>query len=246
MMRTLLTLVAAGLALCGPAVLTPAVAAPAVDVQIVLAVDASYSIDEREYALQLAGIAAAVRDPGVLAAIRAGPGGRIGITLATWAEPRRPKDAAPWHLIEDTASAERFARRVEAHHRRVGGGTGIGHAVLFCIGLFNGNGLAGNRRVIDVSGDGRETAPRDWNVTPAQARAAAVARGITVNGLVLLSEDSDLAAYYAANVIGGAGAFVMAAPTIDDFAAVFRRKLIREIEDRQTVSRLVPATGIAP
>ena len=246
MMRILRTFVVASLIVSGPPVFTPAVAAPAVDAEIVLAVDASYSIDEREYALQLAGIAAAVRDPDVLSAIRTGPAGRIAITLATWAEPRWPKDAAPWHLIQDRAGAERFARRVEAHRRRVNGGTGIGHAVMFCIRLFKDNGFAGSRRIIDVSGDGRETAPRDWNVTPSQARAAAIARGITVNGLVLLSEDPDLAAYYAAHVIGGDGAFVMTASTIEDFAAVFRRKLIREIEDRQVVSRLRPSADPAP
>jgi len=239
LMRSFCGLAIIWLAICGLAM--PAAAAPAVDLQIVLAVDASRSIDEREYAMQLARIAAAVRDPAVLAAIRKGPAARIGIALATWAEPRRPEDATPWYLIQSGRDAERFARAVEARRCRVGGGTGIGHAVLFCTDLFRSNGFAGGRRVIEISGDGRETVSWDWNVTPMQARAAAETRGITVNGLALLSEDADLAAYCADQVTAGAGAFVMTALPIDDFVAAFRRKLIREIEDRNIVSQQWPA-----
>jgi hypothetical protein len=191
-----------------------------VDLQLVVAVDASGSVDDREYALQLGGIAAAFRDARVLWAIAEGPTGRIGVALVGWAESNRPKAASRWHIIDDAASAETFARTVETFGRQFGGGTGIGRAMTFSVTLLERSGLASPRRVIDISGDGRETTFREWSVPPEQARHAAIDRGITINGLAILSEDPDLEAYYARAVIAGPGAFVMTAATI----VVFRRR----------------------
>ena len=104
--------------------------------------------------------------------------------------------------------------------------------------LIEYNDLTSPRQVIDVSGDGRETTFRYHSVPPSQARYAATAQGITVNGLAILGEEPDLAAYYRSEVIGGFGAFVMVAETIDDFGRAIREKLLREIEYRPVIGRL--------
>ncbi|MFQ5785328.1 MAG: DUF1194 domain-containing protein [Alphaproteobacteria bacterium] len=219
----------------------PAVAAGAgtpVDLQLILAIDSSASIDDREFALQMAGIAAAFRDPEVIAAIGSGPHARIAVAAVFWAESGWRKDVTPWQVLAGAPGAEAFARYMERHPRRIAGGTGIGSAILFSAQLFDGNGFSSPRKVIDISGDGRETTFREWRVTPGLARAAANARGVTINGLAMLSDEPDLGDYYDSEVIGGAGSFVVTAETIDDFARAIRRKLIREIEYQPIVSRV--------
>ena len=216
-----------------------------VDLQLVVAVDASGSVDDREYALQLGGIAAAFRDARVLRAIAEGPTGRIGVALVGWAESNRPKAASRWHIVDDAASAEIFARTVETFGRPVGGGTGIGRAMTFSVTLLERSGLAGTRRVIDISGDGRETTFREWSVPPEQARHAAIDRGITINGLAILSEDPDLEAYYARSVIAGPGAFVMTVATIEDFSIAMRTKLIREITGALVIGSAGPPRPVS-
>lgn len=228
----------AGLLLAGTILPGPARAETAVDLQLVLAVDTSGSVDAREYALQLSGIAAALRDEEVLAAIRSGPNARIAASVALWSDASLPKSATPWHLLSDAGSVARFARRVETLPRIRSGGTGIGSAIRFCVGLFRDNGLTSHRRVIDLSGDGAETAWRDWGISPAQARAYATSRGVTINGLAILTDEPALDAYYRREVAGGPGAFVMAVESLADFAAAMRRKLIREITYRPELSRL--------
>lgn len=167
-----------------------------VDLQLVLAVDSSGSVDEEEYALQLSGIASAFRDPRVLEAIGKGFRGRIGVSVAIWAESSYPKESSPWHLVADAESAERFARVVESFPRNVVGGTGIGRAILYCVGLIRKSGLTSPRRVIDLSGDGRETTFREWSVPPSQARVHAASFAVVINGLAILNEEPDLEDYY--------------------------------------------------
>lgn len=213
----------------------------AVDLELILAVDASGSVDPREYALQMSGIAAAFRDDEVIAAIQSGPLARIGVAVVIWSESRRPKDLIPWQVVSDPASAAAFARTVETHPRNIpDGGTGIGRAVLYAVSLFDRNTLSSSRHVIDVSGDGRETTFREYSVPPAQARSRAISRGITVNGLAILTDDSELTEYYRSEVVGGTDAFAMSAASYDDFATAMRRKLIREIDYRPIISRLPP------
>ena len=207
-----------------------------VDLELVLAVDASGSVDQQEYALQIQGIAASFRDETVLAALRSGAQGRIAVALVTWADSATPKDVSPWHLIADAASAESFARLVESFPRRVLGGTGIGEAVEFSARQFDKNGLTSTRRVIDLSGDGRETTPRDFVVSPSLARVFALNRGITINALAILTDEPDLEAYYRAEIVGGPGAFTLAVTSYRDFAQAIRAKLIREIEYRPDMS----------
>ncbi|MCR9220558.1 MAG: DUF1194 domain-containing protein [Alphaproteobacteria bacterium] len=232
MMRALIGLMA-GLALCAAG---PAAAQERVDLELVLAVDASYSIDNREFRLQMDGIAAAFRDPEVQAAIASGPIGAIAVALVVWAEPTIPKDPGPWMALRGPADAEAFAASVERFPRRVSGGTGIGSGVAFAARWMGRNGYEGTRKVIDVSGDGRETPAREFVVQLPQARAMADALGVTINGLAILNEDTKLDGWYREHVITGFGAFVMSAATLDHFAEAMRRKLIREIEHNPNVA----------
>ena len=206
-----------------------------VDLELVLAVDASGSVDEAEFALQMGGIAYAFRNPAVVEAITQGFHGRIAVNVAIWAESRMPKDSSGWYLIEDTDSAERLARLVERYPRRVEGGTGIGRAITFAVDLFDDNGFASNRRVIDISGDGRETTFRNWSVPPSQARFKANAQQVTINGLVILADDPELDQYYRENVMTGPGSFVMKVNNFQDFPEAMSKKLLREIEYRPNV-----------
>ncbi len=209
-----------------------------VDLELVLAVDASGSVDAAEYALQMQGIARALRDPQVRAAIAEGPHGAIAVTVMLWAEANRPKQALPWARLSDAAGLAAYAARVAAMPRRLpAGGTGIGKALQYAVWELERNAFTAPRRVIDLSGDGRETAFREFSLSARQGRTVATLRGITVNGLAILNEEPDLAAYYRAEVIGGPGAFVETARDYRDFAAALRRKLIREIAWRPQVSQ---------
>ncbi len=211
---------------CVPA----AAAADVADLAIALAVDASGSVDDEEYRLQVEGIAFGFRDPAVRNAIRSGPSHRIAVNLVVWAEPSVPKDMSGWYLIESDADADRFADLVASFPRRVTGATGIGEGIAGALRSFDGNGIAASREVVDVSGDGRETPPREMTVLMPQARAMALARGVTLNGLAILNEDPGLAEWYRRWVQAGTGSFTMSVSRYEDFAEAMRRKLIKEIE----------------
>ena len=201
-----------------------------VDLELVLAVDASGSVDEAEFGLQLGGTAKAFRDNDVVQAIRSGPTGRIAVALVLWADASRPTFATAWHIIASPADAERWAAVIERLPRHVGGGTGIGEAVVDAIRMIERNRISGTRRVVDVSGDGRETPPRRiYSRLAMQARAMATARGITVNGLAILSDVPDLEIWYSQNVTAGPGSFVMTASDFVDFERAIKQKLLREI-----------------
>lgn len=229
----------ASLALFGPASITQGQAQTPVDLQLVLAVDTSGSVDAREYKLQLSGIATALRDEEVMAAIRSGPNARIAVAVALWSDASHPKFATAWYVLSDRESVATLARHIQTLPRRRSGTTGIGKAIQFCVDLFEGSGLSSVRRVIDLSGDGAETAMREWSVSPRQARAYALDHDVTINGLAILTDDPLLDVYYRSEVVGGPGAFVLAVETLEDFASAMRRKLVREIQYQPKVSRLV-------
>lgn len=225
------------LAVCLIGFALPSRAEPAVaDLELVLAVDASGSVDDREFALQMGGIAAGFRDPKVREAIRSGPHGRIAVNLIVWADHQVPKDASGWLLLAGDADAEAFARLVEGFPRRQNGATGIGEGVAAAVRAIETNGITGARKTIDVSGDGQETPPREFVVLMPQARIMALSSGITVNGLAIVNEDPALLDYYRDKVRTGPGSFIVGATDYADFAAAMRRKLIREIEYRPKVS----------
>ena len=208
-----------------------------VDLMLVLAVDASGSVDDSEFALQLAGIAAGFRDPKVRAAIKAGPEGRIAVELLVWADHQVPKDRSGWFVLASDREAENFARIVETFTRNQNGATGIGEGLAAAMRAIVASGFEARRRVIDVSGDGRETPAREFVVLLPQARAMAYEQGITINGLAITNEDPGLLSYYQNAVQAGPGSFTLPATDYEAFAEAMRRKLLREIEYRPAISQ---------
>ncbi len=193
---------------------------------LVLAIDVSGSVDADEYVLQMNGLADAFRTHDIAAAINADGAKGIYVTVVQWSGDTRHAQIVPWRWLTDFPSIVSFADEIEAQERafRIYA-TGIGEALAFSRRLFSGHPASCRRRVIDVSGDGPSNEGRD----PAAIRSALVADGITINGLAILDSEPDLKAYYEANVIGGAAAFVMTANTFKDYPDAIRRKLIREI-----------------
>ncbi len=211
---------------------TGTASAKTVDIELVLAVDASGSVDDREYTLQLEGIAQGFRDATVRRAIRSGPTKSIAVNLLVWAEPQIPKDMTGWFVITSDAEAEHFAATVATFPRRQSGSTAIGEGIAAALRAIDGNDIEAARAVVDVSGDGRESVAREFTVLVGQARAMALSRSIVINGLAIQNEVSDLADYYRRNVQAGPDSFVMTAKDYEDFAEAMRLKLLREIEYR--------------
>lgn len=208
-----------------------------VDLTLVLAVDASGSVDDREFALQLHGIASGFRDPKVRDAIKSGPEGCIAVMLLVWADHQAPKDRTDWFAICLEEDAEAFARVVETFPRKQNGATGIGEGIASAVRAIDASGYQARRKVVDVSGDGRETAAREFVVLLPQARAMAFALGVIINGLAITNEDPGLLSYFVDRVRTGDGSFALAATDYEAFAEAMRRKLLREIQYRPTISQ---------
>jgi Protein of unknown function (DUF1194) len=197
-----------------------------VDLQLVLAVDASGSVDMHRFELQKRGYAAAFRNPRVIAAIRSGMAQAIAVTMHQWTGPRLQVHVVPWMVVKDEASAEALAVAIESAPRRLfGGGTSISGAIDYSRLILAQSPFTATRRTIDVSGDGANNIGRPARV----ARDEAVRDGITINGLPILSVEPDLDAYYFENVIGGPGAIMIPADSYDSFAEAILKKLIIEI-----------------
>ncbi len=195
-----------------------------VELELVLAIDTSSSVSVAEFELQKRGLSEAFRHPDVLAAIQ-GIGERgIAITLVQWSGNRMQRTSVDWMVLHDAASAGRFASAVAASHRLLTGSTGLGGAIRFALKQLEENRFDGQRKVIDVSGDGYS------GINPSRERDRAVVRGITINGLAILNEKPDLGEYYARHVIGGANAFVLTVDGFEDFGKAIREKLIKEVE----------------
>src|SRR5215471_7425054 len=215
---------AALLLLCS--VSTSVFAKTAVDLQLVLAVDASGSVDQRRFELQMQGYVAAFRDPRVLQAIQAGPTQAIAVTMVQWTGPALQIQVLPWTLINDAATAQAFAAAIVATPRRLfSGGTSISGVIDYAVPLFQDSPFKGTRRVIDISGDGSNNRGRPAT----SARDDAVRAGIVINGLPILALEPDLERYYSDNVIGAPGAFAIAAESYETFADAILKKLIREM-----------------
>ena len=197
-----------------------------VDLELVLAVDCSRSINDSEFALQIDGYVEAFRHPSVLRAIQSGERRAIAVTYVQWAGPFLQNQSLGWTLINDGESALEFADRIKAAPRAFhGGGTSLSGIVDFGRTLFPKSGFAGRRRVIDISGDGINNSGR----MAQSARDDAVREGITINGLAILTEIGALDEYFRQNLIGGEGSFVIAAEDFGAFAYAILNKLIREI-----------------
>lgn len=207
--------------------------AVAVDLELVLAVDVSGSIDEQEGRLQRQGYIDAIADPEIVAAIKSGILGRIAVSYIEWAGQGWQQTVLDWTIIDTAASAGDFAARLAAG--RVGSGpwTSISEAIDYATAMIEGNAIEGTRRIIDISGDG----PNNTGGLVGPARKAAIARGISINGLVIVNDRlnfgripmPNLDLYYRHCVIGGRGAFIVIANGFKDFARAIRRKLILEI-----------------
>ena len=220
------------------------VQAEEVDLELVLAMDASGSISNAEYILQLEGTAAAFRDPAIQAAITSGPAGKIAVSVMLWSDAAFPKIKSGWFVLDNPQSADAFANLVAtfqlSEDRTVdigGGGTGIGAGVREAVAMLNANAYQGLRQVIDVSGDGIETEfSFSKGIMVRDAKLIAQAENITINGLPILSENFPaLDEYYRDEVIAGPGAFVEKANGFEDFGRAIRRKLLREIQSQVAV-----------
>ena len=204
-----------------------------VDLELVLAVDVSWSVSEDEFALQMGAIAAAFREPELHDMIGKAGNRGIAIALLQWAGYREQRVAVDWMVVRDSATARRFAERVDAVERLIIGATDIAGALSYGAQMLISNDYHADRMVIDVSGDG----PSNEGKSPRQLRPTLAAAGITVNGLPLLTESADLDQYYADQVVAGPGAFLIPALGYQDFDRALRAKLLREIRGQAVVRR---------
>lgn len=209
----------------GVTVLSIPARATEVDLALVLAVDISSSVDERRYQLQMRGYADAFRDPGVVQAIERGQVGAIAVTLVQWAGYGDYRQTIEWTVVHDAGTAEGFASAIAETSRPPGASTSISGAIDFSTQLLRRSGYAPARLMIDISADG----PNNNGRSVAAARDEAVASGIILNGLPILSEHPTLDVYFQEQVIGGPGAFIVVAETFESFSTAIRRKLIVEI-----------------
>jgi hypothetical protein len=214
-------------------------AAEPVDLLLVLAVDVSRSIDQPKFQLQREGYAAAIADPKVIEAITAGRNKRIAVTFIEWSGVGSQKVLIDWTLIDGPDAARKFGDQLIELPRSFAERTSISGGIDFSMSVLARSPYQAVRRTIDVSGDGTNNSGR--NV--AEARDEAVAAGVTINGLVILSErpmpwnpehtnpPGGLAEYYRNNVVGGPGAFVVVAENFDSFGQAIVKKLIAEIAE---------------
>jgi Protein of unknown function (DUF1194) len=228
-----------GLALGGEA-FAQSDAGAEVDAEIVLAVDVSRSMDLHEFEVQRAGYVAALRHADLMRAITAGRLGRIAVAYFEWAGQARDGTLIPWRIIEGPGDAAALADEIAAMPVLRLRGTSISRALQFATVLLDDGAVDGARRIIDVSGDGAN------NTGPpvVGARDAALAAGITINGLPIMASPGtmpDLDLYYQDCVVGGDGAFVLVARSGEELALTIRRKLVMEISGAAPEPRIVPA-----
>jgi hypothetical protein len=212
-------------------------AAEEVDLLLVLSSDVSRSVDAPKFKLQRDGYAAAIVNPRVLQAIRSGALGKIGVSLVEWSGVGAQKIVIDWTVIRDEATAKDFSAQVIEAPRAFADRTSISGGIDFAMAQLARAPFQSSRRTIDVSGDGTNNSGRDV----VDARDEALAKGVTINGLVILSErpmswnadhtnpPGGLDAYYRNNVIGGPGSFVMVAENFNSFGQAILSKLIAEI-----------------
>jgi hypothetical protein len=221
-----------------------------VDVELVLAVDISYSMDLDEQALQREGYVQAITSREFMSALREGAHGRIAVTYFEWAGYGDQRIVMPWRLIDGPESADAVAQEIARAPYRRSSRTSISDALRFAVPLFEGSGFRGLRRVIDVSGDGTNNSGALVDIT----RDEVVAKGITINGLPIMlkrpmtwtMDIPDLDTYYEDCVIGGPGAFVVPVKERDKFKQAIRTKLVLEVAGRTPEARVVPAAAKTP
>jgi hypothetical protein len=216
-----------------------AIAAEPVDLLLVLASDVSHSVDDAKFKLQRDGYVAAISDSRVIKVIRSGPHGRIAICFVEWSGHEQQRVVIDWMLIDGTKAAQDFASQLDEAPRSFAMFTSISGGIDFAMAQLKRAPFHSERHTIDVSGDGTNNSGR----SVIAARDDAVAQGVTINGLVILSElplEHDpfhthpvggLDAYYRENVVGGPNSFVIAAANFNAFGKAMLNKLIAEIAD---------------
>lgn len=211
----------------------------AVDLELVLLADASGSIDDGEIRFQRQGYAAAITHPQVLSAIASNLHQRIAVTYVEWGDAGSQEVVVPWTIVGGAEDAAAFAQKLLSVPRLAFGRNAIGSALTKAEALIETNEIAGDRRVIDLSGD----SANNWNGPPIElVRQRIISKGITINGLAILCREVDcggraanydLERAFAARIIGGPGSFVVTADSRTTFAEAVRRKLILEIAGRR-------------
>ena len=225
-------------------------ATPSVDVELVLAVDVSYSMDMDELAIQREGYAQAIVSKEFLQALKALPNGKISVTYFEWAASNDQKIIIPWRVIDGPETADAVAEEIIKTPIRRASRTSISGAIYFAMPLFDENPYRGIRRVIDISGDG----PNNNGSPVTGARDIALSKGITINGLpIMVKEPSystmdieNLDFYYEDCVIGGPGSFVVSIKDREKFKEAIRTKLLQEVADRVPARPVVPAAETEP
>jgi len=225
-------------------------ATPSVDVELVLAVDVSYSMDMDELAIQREGYAQAIISKEFLQALKTGPNGKISVTYFEWAASTDQKIIIPWRVIDGPETADAVANEIMKTPIRRASRTSISGAINFAMPLFDENPHRGIRRVIDISGDG----PNNNGSPVTLARDAALEKGITINGLpIMVKEPSystmdidNLDFYYEDCVIGGPGSFVVSIKDREKFKEAIRTKLLLEVAGLTPQRPVVPVADKEP
>jgi Protein of unknown function (DUF1194) len=222
-------------------------AAEQVDLLLVLSSDVSRSVDHPKFLLQREGYAAAISDPQVLDAIKSGPHQRIAICFVEWSGFGAQKLVIDWTVIDSSAAARKFGDQLLELPRSFADRTSISGGIEFAAAQLERSPFEGSRRTIDVSGDGTNNAGRDVRL----ARDETLAKGIVINGLVILSDrpvpwnaehtnpPGGLEKYYQDNVVGGPGAFVLVAENFNSFGRAIIKKLIAEIAFLPAASHVI-------
>jgi hypothetical protein len=224
-----------------------------VDVALVLAADVSRSITTDEFQLQRQGYAKAIADPDVVRAIQAGANGAIALTFVEWAGSDEQQIVVDWQIVHDQASAKAFTDTLLEAPRAFFGRTSISAALDFAMERLKASGVKAERQVIDVSGDGTNNAGRPLE----EARAAALAGGVTINGLAIINETAGmfggfsghtqppggLPSWYHDNVTGGPGSFLLTVESFESFGEAMTKKLLNEIAAARPPFKLARSTG---
>lgn len=225
----------------------PVLAAEHVDLLLVLSSDVSRSVDHPKFLLQREGYAAAISDPLVMEAIKSGPHQRIAVCFVEWSGFGAQKLVIDWTMIDSPGAARKFGDQLLELPRAFADRTSISGGIEFATTQLERAPFEGSRRTIDVSGDGTNNAGRDVKL----ARDETIAKGIVINGLVILSDrpvpwnaehtnpPGGLEKYYQDNVIGGPGAFVLVAENFNSFGRAIIKKMIAEIAFHSPPSRTV-------
>ncbi|MEH2509537.1 hypothetical protein V1291_000891 [Nitrobacteraceae bacterium AZCC 1564] len=248
------TVVAVSMLMCGavaaPAPIADSQVAPSVDVELIIAVDVSYSMDFDELAVQREGYAQAIVSKEFLQALKGGPNGRISVTYFEWSASNDQKIIIPWRVIDGPETAGAVANEIMETPVRRGSRTSISGAILFAMPLFDENPNRGFRRVIDISGDG----PNNNGPPITLVRDEALRKGVVINGLPIMVKEPSYSSmdienldwYYEDCVIGGPGSFVVAIQDHDKFKEAIRTKLLLEVAGRTPEHQVVPVAEKEP